>query len=369
MKTPCQRCDWQPDPDSPLTTDAQLTEHAEAFAHPLCCICHRSLTDVQPQTCDSCLDQAQAHLSGVLTMWLELRSYLGHLHGSSYDTSHGTDDYVLPGGDVLVLLGPGSQGLSDNHETIKSNDDALSIAHLLGSWQALWQQARNEHIDPAEHLVHQGRGGVIYSAAGYLERHSRWAANRLPTFPNYAADLEALHALLEIKTGRTRAPAKANAACFTCEGTIIWPVDRGTGLELPTLTCRDCRQSYTLGQYLLALRAKRESDLTGWVPIADAARAAHRSSKTIRAWIGRGLIDAWRYCKACEAHLPTGPMTAAEAEHVANHTYLVWWPSVDAQTRQAEHRAPRTRASTQPPKPTYHQQLLERLNAYRKASA
>jgi hypothetical protein len=341
----CRRCEWEPDPIDPTDPNAPtrhqaLVVHAAAAGHPLCCICRRSLSDIQPQTCDTCLDETRGNLSAVLAMWLELRSYLGHLQSAAYDKDQGGHDgHALPGGDLLVLLGPGSQGASDNYETVKPDDDALSIPHLLASWQHLWATARGEHISPEARLVHQARGGVVYAAVAYLEHHARWAANRLPEFADYAADIEALHALLEIKTGRARAPMKAGGACIMCKGTIIWPVDRETGLELPALRCRDCRQSYTVGQYLLAMRARRDDELSGWLRLTDAASASRRSYQTVRFWAQRGEVDSLRYCPTCKHEVPFGPLTQTESTHLLQ--VHVWWPDVDQRNQVTEYRAPR----------------------------
>ncbi len=141
--TRCARCDWQSDGDTPPLD--QLAEHALNSGHPLCPCCRWSLTDTDPQYgCERCLATAQAHLAGIALMYDELPTHLGHVRGQALGGQRGgTDGPPLPGGDVLVLLGPGSQGLAEDGTTTR-DADPTSVAFELGFWAKDWRETRGE---------------------------------------------------------------------------------------------------------------------------------------------------------------------------------------------------------------------------------
>ena len=107
----CNRCDWQHTPDTDGRPREQLLAHAIDADHPLCVICHHSLNRDEQQTCEHDLTRARELLAGIVLMQAELPRHLGHLRGSTYDNDRpSSNGQPLPGGDILVLLGPGSTG-------------------------------------------------------------------------------------------------------------------------------------------------------------------------------------------------------------------------------------------------------------------
>ena len=58
--------------------------------------------------------------------------------------------------------------------------------------------------------------------------------------------------------------------------------------------------------------------MNGWVPLTDAARAAHRPTRTVRAWVALGHVRA--YCT------------------VKDHRLMVWLPDVYDRTFTAARR-------------------------------
>ncbi|MGZ4610020.1 MAG: hypothetical protein ACXV2H_07170 [Actinomycetes bacterium] len=323
----CQRCDWKPDPDDPrpLTLKGQRYEHAAIADHPLCSVCTRSLPDTEPTVCEKCLTGARELLSGIVTMYFEdLPSHLGQPRGTGYDSDRpaAADGRPLPGGDVLVLLGPGSEGWSDDAETNRAGD-ATSVSFELGYWEQAWRDARR---DPAP-LSHRP-DVVVRQAAKYLEVHARWAANTHPAFADFIRDIRALHQRLERATGRAERLIRAEAECFTCgadalvrrarsadqcehgrptEQLLHGPLREGVDRHQERAerlqawaaeharceqggfenhwTCERCGETYDWARYLLAVSSRlQESDVPGWGLPEQIAFVLGVNPKTVRGW-------------------------------------------------------------------------------------
>ncbi len=313
--TRCARCDWQPEGDDPPRE--QLAEHALAAGHPLCAVGAESLRPDETQTCERCLGRTQELLAGIAIMYDELPSHLGQPRGQALGGQRGgADGRPLPGGDVLVLLGPGSQGLAEDATTTREGD-ATSVAFELGFWEREWRETRGE-LGSVRACSNRA---VVRAAVGYLETRMRWAANNHLGFDEFAADLRQLHARLERSTGRVRKPAKAGASCFDCGGDLIRPLtDEGLEVE-DVVVCQTCRASYDGARYLLALRAGVEGS-QGWVRLTDAATFARRPVKTIRSWVERLHVAA-----VCD---------------VEKRSVLVWWPDLRARLQPSATRQQRS---------------------------
>lgn len=350
--TRCQRCQWQPT-DGEGADREQLRAHALDWTHPLCGCCARSLLDTEPATCEQCIVRAQETLAGVVQLWQDLPRHLGQAKAQVYDKDGrgGAEEHALPGGTVLALLAPGSVGnvlsRSGNREHLKDNwaDSTPSVAWTLMSWEDDWRRTRGDEAAQAAGTSAQ----VARAAAGYLERHTRWAANQHDAFPEYAGDMQDLHSRLEVASGRVRHPVKAGASCFDCGGTLErplhevsaeasvfpWWIPFGIGprreQDMPNTTrvgpvenenvvrCRQCGSSYDGARYLLALAARRQEgaedlaetlDLDGWVSYKAAAAVAQKPLPTLWSWVQRLQVTA--VCR------------------VSDRARLVWYPDVDA---------------------------------------
>lgn len=245
----CQRCDYR------ATDRAELLEHATDAAHPLCAVGPHSLSQHETRTCERCLTRTRQHLSGILTMWVQLPEHMGP-RGTGYDrgTPAAADGRPLLGGDALVLHSPGGAGYAHDPQ-VHRDTDPPSVAQVLATWEDDWRHTRGE---PAA-VVAGGRGGTsatIRHAAGYLERHSRWAATSHDAFADYAQDLAELHTRLEVVTGVARRRVIAEADCFECGGDLERLLT-DKGYE-DRWTCARCGRRYEWQAYLLALRARLE---------------------------------------------------------------------------------------------------------------
>lgn len=296
----CARCDWRPstqDSDSPARQ--QLEEHSEASGHPLCGCCGRSLDVDEQGTCEtprqgkdgaavtSCLQRTRDLLAGVVTMYFEdLPQQLGQLRGTAYDNDRpgAADGRPLPGGDALVLLGPGSEGLAEDGETSRDSDTS-SVAFDLAFWERTWRDARNEPRGQSHRPKVQVR-----QAASYLEVHARWAARNHPGFADYLDDLRLLHDRLERATGRHLRTVRAEAECFGCGADALVREITDSGFD-DRWTCRRCGEAYDWPRYLLAVSGRlQESDVPGWGLPEQVAYVLGVNPKTVRTWCNRLLV-------------------------------------------------------------------------------
>lgn len=338
---PCARCDWQPTDTRPDLE--QLAEHAATAGHWLCPVCSNSLTESDPiNGCEKCLTRSREDLAAILVLYAELPTLLGHVKSPRYDQGRsGSDGASLPGGDALVLLGPGSVGnrsrLGDDYEpdpainperwwvlgrvgpltrfewleaervrfgkehtADNSEDDATSVAWRLMTWEEDFRYTRG---DPYEHKPRSTRA-VVEDAAAYLQVHARWAATSHDAFPDFAADIRALLGSVRSALQLTDRRVVAEAECFDCGGDLIRTVGgrrddeerkdmRGFDDEgySDDWTCDKCGERYDAARYLLALRAKLEAiPRSGWVLPAQAAADLKLNPKTVRSWADRRLI-------------------------------------------------------------------------------
>lgn len=307
----CRRCDWAAADDSDLIPMVQLRAHAADSGHPLCPCCDRSLADCEGQfSCESCLIETRDLLSGIELMYLELPSHLGHLHGSLTYGARSNDGHPLPGGDVLVMLAGGSEGLRDAADTVRDGDPP-AIEFELGWWALGWSDRRQEQANDTALLLLAGSPTrQVVRAVAYLSGHCRWAARNHDGFATFHADMRRLHQRLEHATGRGLPVEKANADCFDCGGALIRTANRHTGVldDQSPVTCRDCGQEYDPARYRLALKEAWEKHIQGWVPLTTAASLSGRSVETVETWAKRGQVTT-----SCR---------------VEDGRKLVWWPDL-----------------------------------------
>jgi hypothetical protein len=219
--------------------------------------------------------------------YYELPRHLGRLGTPLGSRPGGTDGRPLPGGDVMVLMGPGSQGLDDTGETSRA-DDPVSVAYELACWENDWREVRRDDSAP---------DGNVWRVAQWLSTHSRWAAASYPRFPSFLKDVRSLHGRLENATGRRRSPTRADAPCFNCGGVLLRQVG-DDGLEQQHVTCQACRMQYSPAAYAEALRAattRVHRDGEVWEAAAQLSSRLGRSMHTLAAWRTSSRVRAHRW--------------------------------------------------------------------------
>jgi hypothetical protein len=284
----CGRCEFE------SRTRRELLDHAEQTGHPLCGGCGgRSLQPHQPNTCTACAAEAHALLSGILTMGALLPSQLGVLRDRR--ASGGSDEFALPGGEVLNLLGPGGSG--DTSDDLR--DAGPSLNYQLELWRIAWNDRYlergltwaivNTHID-----------GYLHEARQLHERLAR-ALNMGP-IRSQRVGLRCI-ALIEDPND----PDQASI----CRGVLIRP-KREVHVEQEgqrwygevvdpddPVICSSCRRLY--GPLAIKLAQAENARDRARVIIDEELYAteqvlAHdlgRPVKSIRNWIRQGLLTTW----------------------------------------------------------------------------
>jgi hypothetical protein len=416
----CARCAWRPDPDGPDRHE-QALEHAAESGHPLCAVCTRSLADEEPMTCERCLTRARVDLASIVELYALLPEEIGIPATQVYDrSSRSSETLPLPGGDALVMLGPGGTGTTARRLTPKErlagdptsgplvagrehaadnrDDDGVSVAFALWTWERAWRDARREPVTLREqwwlpdavgplspqqlaHLTERRLNAhqpTVMTAAGYLERRMRWAADHHDAFPDFVADLRAIRRRLEDANSAGERTVHAPVQCFDCGSKSLERAYRPAGscsherpryeqfhryvhvlsvasaiatpppkwrllLDFDDLikdwdrehagscdqggrfehwVCSRCDREYEDAEYRLALAAQksRDADARGWLSPAETATLLDLPVKQVRKWYDRRQLAA--ICSTTTRRM------------------LVWWPAAhELAVKQAARRA------------------------------
>lgn len=233
----------------------------------LCGCCRHRLGVDELATCRACVADTRAHLGAITAAYELLPALLDSLGSNAPQPGRGrVVERPMPGGDVLVLLGPGGDALEAlrrlrRAERIgKPHDeppwgaddfghDPPSAAHELGRWEDDWRRVRGE----------PGAGGpaTVAAAVEYLRARLAWAASHHPGFAEFGLDLRALRRCLEQAAGLDDRPERAGVPCFDCGGDLERRYGHN-GRE-DDWTCHRCRRVYDQAAYLLAVRANLEA--------------------------------------------------------------------------------------------------------------
>lgn len=273
----CRRCDYRTDPELEQPERAQLVTHAVDAQHPLCIVDQfRSLAPHEARCCERCLTQAQQDLADVVVGYALLEGEIGLPKPPVLDRDGGrTDDgAALPGGNALLMLVGGSAGLDEDEDTYRDTDP-VPVPHFLTTWEDDWRVTRREPAAVTPPGTGPLIGRTVVAAAGYLERHMRWAANTHDAFDDFARELRQVLARVQDGTQERTRPVVAPADCFECGGRLerdyrppipcahrdhepeACTVDQGGMSE--DWTCADCHATYDQERYWLAVRARLEA--------------------------------------------------------------------------------------------------------------
>ena len=206
-----------------------------------CLVCTAPLSAAELRTCLTCLSEVRGGLLRLERLFAELPSLFANLGAASALDSvlaRGGDDATLPGGDVLVMLGPGSSSHAG------SPTDPPAVTFELWSWAGDWCEVRRE--DPAK--VPTG----VPALADWLSVRAGWAADHHPAFDEFASDVRRIVVRLEDVTGRSDRPEKG-PPCPYCRASLLreW-TDAGLSDDW---VCTRCRRAFNPPQYRLAVMA------------------------------------------------------------------------------------------------------------------
>lgn len=277
-----------------------------------CVVCGHHLDAGEFRTCWPCIGKARRDLLAIVDLVALLPEHA--FHGAT--NGHLVAAEPIPGGDAVMMLGRGSEGLSEDGST--NSGDPEPPAWVLGWWEETWR----EQLGLASRFPVWRRepGRTIAAANVFLGEHLDWAANYHPGFGTFAGDLAVTRRQLEALLRAGDAPVEG-VSCFECGSTLQrayrapracscppraeTPVndhlswernhaghDQG-GLSDPSpdagWSCPRCRREYSPGEYRLAVTAAYDA-AAEWRTEVDASRLTECPRGTIRGWASRGQI-------------------------------------------------------------------------------
>lgn len=189
--------------------------------HPHCAVCNRThLDDLHTQTCTNCLDQTRTNLGQIMQLAALAEHHLANWWtpvspGTPTDGGRGNDTR-LPGGDLLVLIGPRSNATANpRHHLDEHHGDPQSIVAELAAHEDQWRHDQHQHAAQAT--------PILSRVMGYLSLHLTWAAQHQAHFAEFATDTRRIRSRLEAELRDGGAPMRG-VACFDCGTTLIRPL-------------------------------------------------------------------------------------------------------------------------------------------------
>jgi hypothetical protein len=204
-----------------------------------CIVCTHA--DVTGQTCDRCISWVRRTLIRVEQLYPLLPYELAGRAGASLpmDPSgiHG-DTEPMPGGDVLVMLGPGSTAW--HSETV----DIDSVLGVLERWDTDWRITFGEPAATDQ--------ATVTGCSLYLLRRLVKAAQEHHAFDEFADDVRTLHDRTELALRVS--PQRSPVPCITCgHRALERPAPREDGRAFEW-QCGRCHRNYTDADYWMAMR-------------------------------------------------------------------------------------------------------------------
>jgi hypothetical protein len=287
-----------------------------------CSVCAAHLDLSEYGTCVDCLGQARRDLVAGLDLVAMLPDHA--LNAARW--SHLIAADPIPGGDAIVMLARGSEGLSDDGTT--NPGYPMPPSYLLSWWEETWRDALDQPYP--RHRPHQHAHQTLLLAYAYLNANLGWAAAHHPGFGVFAGDIAGMRRYLEELLHAGDYPAEG-VACFQCGATLIreyrdpvpcrhvteaeraglgfagWvrilasypelgdehaACDQG-GLQDPDPAtgwrCSRCKRRYTVGEYMLAVRASYDEH-ADWRTQADCTRLTGVPRGSIQGWASKEEI-------------------------------------------------------------------------------
>jgi hypothetical protein len=225
-----------------------------------CIVCTHA--DVTTQTCDPCIGWVRRTLIRVEQLYALLPYELAGRAGASLPMNpsgiHG-DTEPMPGGDILVMLGPGStcwhtghryHGVTDLDDGRRlcqctADADVDSVLGVLERWDTDWRITLREPAatDPAT---------VTGCSLYLLRRLTKAAQEPACLFAEFADGMREQHDRLELALRVS--PQRSPVPCITCGHRALErpaPRDDGRAFEWQ---CGRCHRNYTDADYWMAMR-------------------------------------------------------------------------------------------------------------------
>lgn len=148
-----------------------------------CTVCGKEHLETEPVTCIGCLGRARndlAVISDRLALGEQLlQDWWAPISPGTPSDGGRSNETPMPGGDLLVMVGPGSWAWSNPTRDLDERpDDPEAIAYELTKWEDDWRRTRKQPTAKYDRDLSKARE--------YLDRNMGWAAQNLPAFPEFA---------------------------------------------------------------------------------------------------------------------------------------------------------------------------------------
>lgn len=254
----------------------RVLDRGEPCTQRHCCVgrCWNHCDDANPQTCPECVGLVRDHIGEIIRLseQLPVQAVDGGTEG------HLLAGAPIPGGEAMVLLGPGSLGAQASDHEHESYADPVPPLLLLATWE---DDFRHELGHPA------GPRATIWRCADYLGEHLTMLAQRHPAFDEFAADLARCRTRLEDVLGEGERDEKG-APCMDCQTLLVRRSHPRHGL-LDEWACPRCRATYTAAEYWNAVRRDYQDNATALHAEAIERRTGVAIG-TIRVWVNRDKV-------------------------------------------------------------------------------
>lgn len=256
-----------------------------------CTSCPRPLARTERVTCAACVSRARGVLARLPGLHAALRDSVRTIVGldPSRIARGGLPMAMMPGGDALVMLAPGSgSSVTADARGHRSPWDSLdsdppSVSGVLGDIEDGWRRARRDRAASGP--------PTVAAAVAYLADHVQWAAEQ---YPGWAGDLTALVKLtrrIEATAGIGDEEERLPVPCPHCGGVVArrWehPI-RASGQQTPVRggglsawACRSCGERVDMADIVadldddLLVTARQASALLG-IPWTTVRSWQHR---------------------------------------------------------------------------------------------
>jgi hypothetical protein len=148
-----------------------------------CSVCRKAHLDFEPVTCIGCLGRTRSDLAAIsdrLALGEQLlQDWWAPVSPGTPTDGGRSNETPLPGGDLLVMVGPGSWAWGNRTRDLDEQpDDPEAIAYELTKWEDDWRRTRGQRAAAYDRELSKARE--------YLDRNMGWAAQNHPAFPEFA---------------------------------------------------------------------------------------------------------------------------------------------------------------------------------------